>query len=147
MPYGRATSVHSHPLNTALELGTRGAAPKLHGTAVAGQHPLEVVVEEPPHRRDLLAPRVPAGAAEGVEVAAALAPGEVVAGEEERAAIEKDGVAFGVAGRRDHDEVGGELDRVEPRGLALDRGCARADVVAVQHALAAEVLVELGVIG
>src|ERR1041385_8127321 len=108
MPYGRATSVHSHPLNTALELGMHGTACEVHRTAVAGQHPLEVVLEQALHRCDLLAPRIPAGAAKGVEMAASLAPGEVVAGEEERAAVEEDGVAFRVAGRGDHDEVGGE---------------------------------------
>src|SRR5207302_888924 len=75
----RATSMHSHPLNTALQLGTGRAAPKLHGPPVPWQDPLEVVVEQSLHRRDLLAPRVPTRAAEGVEVAAALAPGEVVA--------------------------------------------------------------------
>src|SRR4051812_18842424 len=140
MPYGRASSVRAHPVDATLQLGTRRAAREVYRTPVAGQHPLEVVVEQALHRRDLLRPRIPAGAAERVEMSAALAPGEVVAGEEERVAVEKDRVALRVAGRRDHEEVAGELDGIEAARLALDGGRARVDVVAMEHALAAEVL-------
>src|SRR5207244_6124628 len=143
----RASSMRNHPLDAALELGARRAAPEMRGPPVPRQDPFEVVVEQALHRGDLLRPRVPAGAAERVEVAAALAPGEVIAGEEERVAVEEHGVALRVARRRNHDEVGSELDRIEAGGLPLHAGRARADVVAVEHALASKVLMELLVIG
>src|ERR1043165_10008239 len=113
--------MRSHPFDATLELGTRGAAAEPHRTAVPRQHPFEVVVEQALHRGDLLAPRVPAGAAECVEMAAALVPGQVVAGKEERVAVEEDGVSLRVTGRRDHDEIGSELNRLDAGRLALDR--------------------------
>src|SRR5258708_31526196 len=116
-------------------------------TPVAGQHPLESVVEQPLHRGNLLAPGVPAGTPEGIKMAARLAPGQVIAGEEKRVAVEEDGVPFRVTGRRDHEQVIVDRDGGEAGWLTLNGGCPGADIVAVQHTRAAEALVELLVVG
>ena len=60
---------------------------------------------------------------------------------------EKNGVAFRVAGRRDHQHAAAEIDRIASGRLQLDRRRARVNVIAMQHALAAEPRRETGVIG
>ena len=74
-------------------------------------------------------------------------PGQVIAGEEIFAAIEEDGVAPRVPRRGDHQQIVVELNGLIAGRLDLDRGGVRSDVVAMQHALAAEALVELLMIG
>src|SRR3954470_17153484 len=119
----------------------------MHRTAVSRQHPFETEIEQALHRLYLLAPRIPAGAPERVEVSAMRAPREVVAGEEEALLPQKDRVPFRVARRRDHHQSRLELDRIESGRFQLDARGFGADVVAMQHALASEALVELLVIG
>ena len=75
-----------HPGHAAFQARVHRRGVEMDRPAVAGQHPFEAIVEQALHRADLLLPRVPAGAAERVEMAAALAPGEVIAGEEVRVA-------------------------------------------------------------
>ncbi len=84
----------------------------MNGAAVAGQDPLEAVVEEALHGPDLLGPGVPAGAPKRVEMAPALAPGQVIAGEEVRLAIEENRMTPGVTGRRNHEQVIADGDRI-----------------------------------
>src|SRR5258707_10919017 len=106
-------SIASHPGYASLQTRAHGSGIEMDWAAMAGEDPFEAIVEQSFHRADLLAPRVPAGAAECVEVAAALAPGEMIAGEEIAVAIEKHCVAFRVAGSRDHHDVVAEGDRID----------------------------------
>src|SRR5258708_29769206 len=140
-------STRLHPGHTLLQAGVHAGGIEMDRTSVAGQHPLEAVVEQTLHRGNLLAPGVPAGTPEGIEMAARLAPGHVVAGEEEGVAIEEDGVPFRVAGRGDHEQVVVDRDGDETGRLTLDGGGPGADIVAVKNARAAEALVELLVVG
>ena len=118
-----------------------------HRPPVSRQHPFEGVVEKPLHRFGLLAPRIPARIAKCVQTVVALIPREMVAGEQELVAHEEDRMPFRVARRRDHQHVIGDLHRIESGRLMLDRLGARADVVAMQPALASEALMELLLIG
>src|SRR3954464_661943 len=101
-----------HPGDTAFEAGVHRSRIEMNRTAVAGQHPFESIVEQALHRPNLLLPRIPAGAAERVEIPALLAPGEVIAGEKVRVVVQKHRVAFRVAGRRNHQHAAAEMDRI-----------------------------------
>src|SRR5947209_1069795 len=70
-----------HPRHAAREAGVHRCGIELDRAAVTGQQPFESIVEQALHRPDLLLPRIPAGAAERVEMPALLAPGEVIAGD------------------------------------------------------------------
>src|SRR5262245_60193123 len=80
----RSTANLSHPRHASLQARAHGIRRQVNGPSMSRQHPLEAIVEQALHRLDLLRPRVPARAAEGVEVSAGGAPGQMVAGEEER---------------------------------------------------------------
>src|SRR5260221_9630920 len=129
-------STRLHPGHALLQAGVHAGGVEMDRAPVAGQHPLEAVVEQSLHRENLFAPGVPAGAPEGIEMAARLAPGEVIAGEEEGVAVEEDRVPFRVAGRGDHQQVVVDRNGGEAGWLTLDRGGPGADVVAGQHARA-----------
>src|SRR3954447_4329852 len=91
-----------HPGNAAFEAGVHRGRIEMDRAAVAGQHPFESIVEQALHRPDLLLPRIPTGTAERVKMPALLAPGEVIAGEKVCVVVQKNRVAFRVAGRRNH---------------------------------------------
>src|SRR5437763_11605509 len=73
-----------HPRHAAFEAGVHRRGIEMDRMAVAWQHPFEAIIEQALHRADLLLPRIPARAAESVEMAALLAPGEMIAGEKIR---------------------------------------------------------------
>src|SRR5687768_4153532 len=111
-----------------------------------GQHMLEAVIEQALHRPDLLAPRVPAGVAECIEMTAALAPGEVIAGEEKLLAIEKHRMPFGVAGRGNHQQVICDRNGIRTTWFDFNSRRARSHIIGVKHTLTTEAFVELRVI-
>src|SRR5437764_12730530 len=84
-----------HPGDTTFQAYMHRRGIEMNRPAVAGQHPFESIVEQALHRADLLLPRIPAGAAERVEMTKPLAPGEVIAGKKVGLAIEKNGVTLG----------------------------------------------------
>src|SRR4051794_26769090 len=136
-----------HPGDAAFQTVVHRRGVEMDRPSVAGQHPFEAVVEQAFHRSDLLLPRIPAGAAKRVKMAALLAPGEVIAGEKVRIVVKENGVPFRVAGRRNHQHAAAEIDRILSRGLKLDRRRTRMNIIAMQYALAAETRRETGVIG
>src|SRR5947208_11963211 len=73
-----------HPGHAAFQARMHRGRIEMNRPPVSRQHPFESVVEQALHRTDLLLPRIPARAAERVEMAALLAPGEVIAGEKIR---------------------------------------------------------------
>src|SRR4051812_9559309 len=85
-----------HPRHAAFEAGVHRRGVEMDRMAVAWQHPFETIVEQALHRANLLLPRIPAGAAERVQMPALLAPGEVIAGEKIRVVAKKNGVSFRV---------------------------------------------------
>src|SRR5437762_3103909 len=85
----------------------------MHAAAVTGEHPLEAIVDELRERASLLAPGVPVHFAEGDEVAARLAPGERVAGEEKSIIEQINDAAARVAGDRNREQPIANCDRVE----------------------------------
>src|SRR5258707_4662995 len=101
-----------HPIDTLCELVVHAIRGQVNRPAMAGQDPLESVMEEPLHRFDLLAPGVPAGTSEGDEAIPRFVPGQMVAREEKPAAIEIDGVTAGVAGCGNHEQIGLERGRI-----------------------------------
>src|SRR5436190_19933931 len=111
-----------HPRDAALKTSAHGISLETNRSPMAGQHPFELIIEQALHRFDLFAPRIPARAAERVEMAARLAPREMVAGEEKFVLVEKDGVSLGVARRRDHEQIVVKRNRIETVRLHFDHG-------------------------
>src|SRR5258708_9760658 len=107
------------------------------GTAVPGEHPLEVEVEEPLQRAELGGPGIPADAVGRGEAAVVLVGPEMVACEED-VAVEERAAASRMSGDRDDQQIGRESDRVLALERALDVRGVATDVGAVEHALAAE---------
>src|SRR3954453_7067211 len=124
-----------HPRHAAFQTLVHRSGVEMDRPSVAGQHPFEAIVEQAFHRADLLLPRIPAGAAKRVKMSALLAPGERIAGKKVRVVVEENGVAFRVAGRRNHQHSAAEVDRIASRGLQLDRRRLRMDIIAMQYAL------------
>ena len=106
--------------------------------AVAGQHPLEAVVGQLPHRLGLLRPRVPAVVLGRRKLPPVSVLIQVVAGEQESVLHQQDAVALGMAGRRDGEEAGGQLPR--PFAAENDLGIRlRRQLVPVDDAAGVEV--------
>ena len=138
----------AHLLEEVLQLPPHGGRRRRPvPPAVAGQHPLEREVQQALHRADLLGPRVPARAAGRVEALSALPAHEVVAGEEDEAAVQQHGAARRVAGDRDGQQVVGEPDRLVPRQRPFDVRGVRRDVPGVEDAVTSEVVVEPAMVG
>src|SRR3954447_19259004 len=70
-----------HPRHATFQGRVHRRGVEMDRMAVTGQHPFKSIVEQALHRADLLLPRIPAGAAERVQMPALLAPCEVIAGE------------------------------------------------------------------
>jgi len=115
--------------------------------AVAGKHPLKGVGGEFVHRADLFGPGVEAVAAKGVQLIEMGRPSEMIAAEEKLLAVEQNGVASGVAGNGNDQEIGSEFYRICAGELNFDGLSFRSNVIAVENAIAAEMVAEFLMIG
>src|SRR2546430_2730754 len=82
---------HFHPFNTALKMRAHLRRAIVVNAAMAGQHPLEFMVEQFLHRLNLFSPRIPARAAKRDQCVSIRRPSEVISGEEELVLIKQDG--------------------------------------------------------
>jgi hypothetical protein len=137
----------AHPGEAPLHLRRHTVLGEMTAPAVAGQYPGETLLGQPDHRRRQLHPAVPAGLAESLKAVALWIPGEMITGEQVGLVVEQAGRSTGVARHRNEEQLLVQGDDVPPGDLDVDVCRADLDIVAVHHALAAEMRPEAAMIG
>src|ERR1051326_1687720 len=109
-----------HPLDTPLKLRPHIRRAVMMDTAVAGQHPLKLVIKQLLHRFDLLGPRVPARVAKSNQRVAVWRPGQMITREEEFVLVKHHRMTSRVARNRNQSQVLVKINCVTATNNAFD---------------------------